>query len=258
MQKCNYMARTVALLSLIVVFAGCLVESQPVGPPRGGFGGDGGSGASGGVAGSGGMGGESGAGGAAGVGGIAGTGGAGGSAPGCSLETEEVDCPLTSCNPLTQMCSKYAPESRNTCDACQTDADCRDSDHRCVEMFYDGSRFPDAETGFCLRIADGSGGNCDSPYAVRIEDRPSVSGAPLESYCGIAEDLTTCDAVRAMRSGDLCGSGEDAECPTGGLCREIDEFIALRRCTYQCDDTAQCAASFGEPICNGYCDINSN
>lgn len=254
-----------ALILCLSTFGfGCVFSTVATGNDGNGGGGTGGTSGTGGTAGSGGgtggIGGTGAVGGAGGNGGAGGVGGQGGNGGGsvaeCTVETEAEDCPLTSCNPLTLQCSKYAPESRETCEICKNDADCKDSDHRCVETSYLDSRFPDEDSGYCLRVADSDGNNCDAPYTVVLDDRPSLAGAPLESYCGIAEHLTTCAAVRAMRQGNRCESGEDEECPTGGICREITEFFfTTRRCTYACEATTECAASFGEPICAGYCDI---
>jgi len=102
-----------------------------------------------------------------------------------------------------------------------------------VEMFcLVGERFPDSETGFCLKVY--APGACERPYAIRITDRASLSGAPLESYCGINESLATCPAVRDLDRLESCPGGEDIECSTSGLCRDVGGLPD--QCTYRCED----------------------
>ena len=210
-----------------------------------GFGGTTGSGGSAGSGGNAGTGGSGGAGGTSGTGGVGGDGGSGGGAAAeCTPATEAVDCGGKSCDPLTGACTATTVGSLETCQGCVADSECGENGsaseaHRCVEMFYPvGERFPDGETGFCLKVF--APGECAQPYAIRISDRESLSGDPLESYCGINEALATCPAVRALEQAVECPSGEDSECPTGGLCRDFAGGVAEDRCTYLCSTTVEC------------------
>jgi hypothetical protein len=99
-----------------------------------------------------------------------------------------------------------------------------------------GDRFPDDETGFCLKVF--ALGECEQPYAIKISNRQSLSGDPLESYCGINEALATCSAVRALDQNDQCPGGEDTECPQSGRCRDVGGLPD--RCTYLCGGETQC------------------
>jgi hypothetical protein len=165
---------------------------------------------------SGGTGGTGGTGGSGGTGGTGGTGGAGGSG---------------------------GIGSRDVCQTCVADSECGvdgipSDEYRCVPMFYPEppTRFPDSDTGFCLKIV-GPGG-CEQPYAITISDRSSVSDPTLRSYCGINEALATCSAVRALELNETCPSGSDAECPVGGLCRDVGGLA--NRCTYRCNTFVEC------------------
>ncbi len=209
-----------------------------------GSGGSAGSGGMGGDAGSGGSGGEAGSGGSGGSAGSGGDGGSGGGAAAeCTPETELADCGVKSCDPRTSACTTTDVGSRETCETCVADSECGEvgspsEEHRCVAMFYPpGERFPDDETGFCLKVF--APGGCEQPYAIRISDRESLSGDPLESYCGINEDLATCEAVRALINNERCDGGNDQECPQpSGLCREVGNL--QNRCSYACSGVAQC------------------
>jgi hypothetical protein len=105
-------------------------------------------------------------------------------------------------------------------------------------MTYDGARYPNNEGGFCLKSID-LGGSCTNPYRIVIT-RTSLSGVPAEDYCGINEDLATCQAVRALLGDLACDPvNEDQDCPQpSGLCRELPGI--LNRCTYLCSDIVEC------------------
>jgi hypothetical protein len=160
----------------------------------------------------------------------------------CTPDTEGTDCDGTSCNPASFTCTDTDVGSLETCEECVADSECGldgspSEEHRCVEMFYPtGERFLDDKMGFCLKVF--APGGCEQPYAIRISDRESLSGDPLQSYCGINETLATCSAVRALKENKACPSGEDSECPESGLCRDVGGLS--NRCTYRCRDVVEC------------------
>lgn len=230
------MAKTALVVVFLTLASACVLESHPVGPDNrsldGGVGGVGGSAGTGGAAGAGGIVGTGGAGGSAGI--IGGTGGAGGTT---------------------------SPGSMATCETCASDGDCTDSDHRCVEMSYKSLPYPNAETGFCLKVAfllsEGPPPvyDCEAPYLTVLVDRSSLSGGQVESYCGIRENLTTCAAVRAHADAWPCAGVGDDSCPDGGFCdwvrTQSDGWKEL--CTYACDQASQCQGPGGEACSQGYC-----
>lgn len=151
-------------------------------------------------------------------------------------------------------------ESRGTCETCVTDSDCKDADHRCVEMEYKGLRFPDAETGFCLQIAvplsEGSTSDydCAPPYVTVLLDHLSLDGGDVDPYCGIREELTTCIAVRAHQAAWDCSQLGDDSCPDGGFCDWIKiESGWQELCTYACVAASECQGPGGELCSDGYC-----
>ncbi|UCF48143.1 MAG: hypothetical protein JSU89_13370, partial [Myxococcales bacterium] len=83
------------------------------------------------------------------------------------------------------------------------------------------------------------GGSCTNPYRT-VVTRPSLSGAEADDYCGINEDLTTCQAVRALLADTPCDPANgDQDCPQpAGRCRELPG--ALNRCTYLCSSLVEC------------------
>jgi hypothetical protein len=177
----------------------------------------------------------------------------------CSPETETLECPGTSCDPATKQCSTYKIASRPTCWTCVSDSDCEEPNHRCVEMYFLGERFPDAKTGFCLPIAVTELGSnkhyCDKPLASVLMDRRSLSGGKLQTYCGPQEKLTTCFAIRAFENQEECPSGQDDECPVGSVCRTFEEGRRqVSCCTFECTSSDECPAIDGlDQTCGGYC-----
>jgi hypothetical protein len=180
----------------------------------------------------------------------------------CTPETETETCPDgDSCNPVTNECSGIPEGDRETCELCVSDRDCGEAGNRCVPMTYDGPRYPNEESGFCLKSID-LGGSCTNPYRIVIT-RKSLSGAEADDYCGINEDLSTCPAVRALLADDPCDPANgDQDCPQpAGLCRELPGL--LNGCTYLCGDVVECksppapgstcgsSGSGGDPYCGG-------
>ena len=101
------------------------------------------------------------------------------------------------------------------------------------------------EGGFCLvRQAKG----CERPFAIPITVA-SLSGASAEPYCGIDQDIVTCEAVLDAQGSKACAADEDCGCPRdddgncvmegqGGLCRTFAGLGDL--CTYQCGAVNHC------------------
>jgi hypothetical protein len=250
------MGKMARSLLLLLLSSGCMFEVHSVGSGNGDLEGSGGAGRAGSAA----TGGVGGAGGIGGAGGVAGTGGVVVAPPACTPGTERTDCPGTSCEPATMQCSTFKLASRAACWTCVSDNDCKTPDHRCVEMYFDGERFPDEKHGFCLRVAvltadDPSEHDCGWPFGILLRDRPSLSGVPTNSYCGLQEDLTTCYALRSFENQEQCPDGSDEECPAGGICRTFEHDGAeINCCTYACTDDDECPAlDGGNPTCGGYC-----
>ncbi len=64
-----------------------------------------------------------------------------------------------------------------------------------------------------------------------------MSGAAPVFYCGVNEELTSCEAVLALVNNAPCE--DDFDCTTpGGICRQVGE-LGLR-CTYECTVPSQC------------------
>jgi hypothetical protein len=176
----------------------------------------------------------------------------------CTPDTELDDCDGTSCNPATFTCTATMRGSRETCETCLSDTECMFEDNRCVLMMFEGDPYPSDEMGFCLKTTDGG---CEQPYSITLDDRESLSGPPLDDYCGINEALATCEAVRALVGNQRCDTGEDQQCPQpSGLCRQVGSLP--NRCTYACGLPAQCpgeapadtcgsSGSGGEDYCGG-------
>ncbi len=172
-----------------------------------------------------------------------------GSCAACTPATEEAQCDAKSCDPLTFECGPHDRASRGTCRSCVSDSDC-ESNHHCVPMEYPSGTA--REGGYCLELS----GSCENPYTVIISGRTTLSDVSGESYCGINEDLTTCEAVKALE-GDLrcdssiegnvqcwpsAGTIADAVEVPGALCRKF-EGVGGERCTYECSVVTDCLES---------------
>lgn len=237
------MKALVAALMLLAAGSSCALETRSV--THRGLGGDGGTGPEGdaGV--------DDGGAGASG-----GTGGDGGHVePECVPGTERSACDGRSCHPVLLVCTSMELESRDVCDTCYSDTNCANPAHRCVKMSYEETDHPDETVGFCLQPTNEEGADCAPPFVVVLSNRESLSGGKRESYCGLHEQLTTCEALRAFHAAAVCPSGRDDECPLGGICRPIaprgnqTEF----RCTYACVDAPECSSQSVSLECSGYC-----
>jgi hypothetical protein len=162
----------------------------------------------------------------------------------CTPDSEAQTCPANrSCNPRTNTCTDTIIGSRAQCEPCVADSECGDegepSDaYKCVPMYYPDAqtRFPDAETGFCLKRTDGG---CQRPYAITLVSRPTLSApSSTDDYCGINEALATCPAVAALVADERCPNGTDEECEISGICRQVGNL--QNRCTYFCTDVVEC------------------
>jgi hypothetical protein len=163
----------------------------------------------------------------------------------CTLDTESDRCGATSCDPVEQRCTETPRQSVVRCGACRADSECREADDACVPMTFRG----DSHGGYCLPRVGTPG--CARPFATPTPERASLSGATPAVYCGLNEDVTTCEAVRDLVAGtscsaaDDCGSRalDDARCETVGAIPNL--------CTYSCGTATQCPA--GLACSAGYC-----
>jgi hypothetical protein len=157
----------------------------------------------------------------------------------CST-VDELACDGTSCNPQTHECTATPVHTVLACGRCIADSECADG-ARCVPMDFQGSR---REGGYCLTP---SSQTCSRPYATLTSPRSSLSGATPEPYCGINEQLTTCEVV--SRFADACSSaGACGDAVEGALCQTIGAVGMA--CTYPCDSVLECPNS---TTCDVYC-----
>lgn len=137
-------------------------------------------------------------------------------------------------NPCTvdNVCSNFGEGEQEACEPCDTDANCEDGLF-CVKMQFEGT---DRPGGYCLRP---TAAGCQRPYSVDTPPRSTLSGGTMQTYCGIDESRTTCEAVRALVADVQCGESEHPPCPEGALCRQIGS-LTPNRCTYECQGPVQC------------------
>ena len=150
----------------------------------------------------------------------------------CKPSSEELDCGNTSCNPATFECTETVRGSRDVCESCVSDTDCG-TDLGCIPMWFGETP---RTTGYCLYPT--GQGPCEQPFAYTTPDaRESLSGAAAVQYCGVNEQLTTCEAAWDLVENKPCDVDEDCS-PFGSLCRDVGSLG--QRCTYECTFAAQC------------------
>ncbi len=152
----------------------------------------------------------------------------------CTEATAETHCGAKSCDPATNECTDTDRGSVTRCGACVSDTECGLADDRCVPMNFMGAA---RDSGYCLkRFSTG----CIPPYASPTEERASLSGEAPAQYCGIREDLTTCEAVRDLVDGASCSMNSD--CGAADLSDARCETVngVADRCTYDCGGTDEC------------------
>ncbi len=151
----------------------------------------------------------------------------------CQACAASEECGHLDDTPATNNCTNTPVATLGTCEPCKADSEC-EPDHRCVPMEFDGQALDD---GFCLQQASSG---CERPYGGGIVSRESLSGAAADSYCGIAESLTSCAAVLDLKDGESCSS--DDQCGQSALndgrCETVNG--ATGRCTYSCSVTGDC------------------
>ena len=194
----------------------------------------------------------------------------------CTPTTEDTDCAnaslggelkYTTCIDFT--CSDTQPRTRNTCQSCNADIECREG-RFCVPMSFNSQ----SVGNFCLRLRTetGPGQTCDpsteSPFSFNRANLTSLGGMP-GNFCG-PESTTTCRGARAFKApcckGPLNAQGQ---CPTGltptleevrdtantfNLCGAdsqndalcllpdgITDSVANYRCSPRCGDAATCS-----------------
>jgi hypothetical protein len=107
---------------------------------------------------------------------------------------------------------------------------------------------------YCLKEATMP---CARPFQVPI-NKPSISGAAAVNYCGIEEDLATCEAVLALVQGWVCPSNTDGMCSDGinpevpvpgAVCEQVG--VGGDACTYACAGTPECPNNATQGTCGG-------
>lgn len=162
--------------------------------------------------------------------------------------SNEAPCATASCNPKTLRCTDTPRASRNVCQTCDADSECK-ANHLCVNTLFKGV----PQGGHCLKLDDDS---CTRPFASGITRESLSAPTTANSFCGFPEEITSCEAILGLFvNGDLCPSGADSECSQpGGICRKVG--TQNNNCTYSCGGPSQCptgypCGSFNDNI--GYC-----
>jgi hypothetical protein len=118
-------------------------------------------------------------------------------------------------------------------------------------MTFNGA--PHGTGGYCLQRAS-SVAVCSRPYSIGI-DAVSLSGSASDSYCGINQAATTCEALLDLFNSKSCSL--DTECGTGfgGLCKQIGTGSnPPLLCTIPCGTDAQCpSGNTCSSTANGWC-----
>lgn len=161
-----------------------------------------------------------------------------------------------SCNPKTHDCTETPTASRKTCESCVADSECGtnegkpDPNSRCVPMSFQGAAY--GEAGYCLQTAASAGtSGCPAPFTVP-QTAASLSGAASQTYCGINQQVTTCEALLDLFGSKSCEADADCGAGRGGLCRTVG--TNPHRCTIACSETTECTSTRTcSGAANGYC-----
>lgn len=169
------------------------------------------------------------------------------------------------CNLLTKECVGVGPESVSNCRTCTNDAQCAPG-HKCIAM-----EFPvGTHHGYyCLSEVPLAPDECPAPFTAPLTEM-SLSGHAAATYCGINEDLATCEAVLALDNNWRC-AGVDGKCCSGSqplmagmcdprapeidvpgaICRDLGTPTptALNRCTYACAGAIECPTPAAQSSC---------
>lgn len=141
------------------------------------------------------------------------------------------------CDLLANECIDVAAGSVGNCEACSNDDQC-EADHRCIALDFQGQ----PHGHYCLMKQPG----CDNPFLATV-NKPSLNGVAATNYCGVSEDLATCEAIEALIDDWRCPSGMDGMCGPvnmaevavpGALCETVSG--GANRCTYACSVGGQC------------------
>ncbi len=177
----------------------------------------------------------------------------------CTVGNES-PCGDKSCNPATNQCTNTAVGTVDYCHACVADSECTGGNQanptaRCVLMNYGTA----PRGNYCLPIGT-TVGSCPPPFGVLKSTTISISGAAAQSYCGINESTTTCEAVQDLISLKGCSVAADCGCINGisgsncagGTCPATGTIA--NTCTIGCAVPAQCPStltcSSATPICH--------
>ncbi len=164
--------------------------------------------------------------------------------------SDESACDGRVCDPEEETCTERKQGSKGVCEPCIADSECGDEDenpsatHRCIPMTFGNT----LQGGRCLKQRASTGDACTKPFVPEIV-RESLSGEPELAYCGINENLTTCEAVLAGRSARPCPTGNEVvECaPEGARCESMS---GIKTCTYECATALECPQGL---FCNNHC-----
>ncbi len=166
----------------------------------------------------------------------------------CALDDESACTGGKTCDLLAFKCVDVAAGSVLNCKSCSNDTQC-ETGYRCIAMDFNKK----AHGYYCLKESPG----CNNPFKPLV-NKTSLNGAKATDYCGIDQDLATCEAVLALfddwrcPSGmdELCGPFGDEEVATpGALCRTVGG--SNNQCTYACTQANQCLAGSPGNTCGG-------
>ena len=174
----------------------------------------------------------------------------------CKIECEaDSDCEATQvcdARPNAATFQTCAPKGdpKVQCESCVSDSQCS-SGFGCIPLQF--AAVPHGS--YCLEIKPSAG--CARPFAT-ILNRESLNAGPAENpedYCGINEDLTTCEAVLDAIDLTFCKDSDDPTLPDPGKCQQelggrCQNLGTGWTCTYSCTGPTQCRS---DQSCDMYC-----
>jgi hypothetical protein len=156
----------------------------------------------------------------------------------CTLGEEDACTGGKTCDLVAKACVDVPAHSVDNCEECTNDQQCV-SGLRCIPMDFQAS----FHGYYCLAQPSPM---CPRPFQITI-NKASISEAAPTNYCGIEQNLATCEAVLALVQGLFCSSA-DGMCSLtqggpefavpGAVCEQVG--VAGLLCTYPCGTVPEC------------------
>ena len=165
----------------------------------------------------------------------------------CTGATEDEDCAGDSCKQSTGECTDTPVGSRDDCQACEADSECKNGTECVLHMLEE------VNLGyFCFYDRATQGGGCADtisslqPYSQTLPDAVSIDNTQQATYC---LPVTSCAAIESAAEGVMCGTDNTMCGAVGiedGIC--LESGLAMGKCSYPCTADSDCLNGVGDDV----------